>query len=218
MKLFLMLLFQFGWMTVALATDQEGYILNNSGDTVKGIVDVETKRVSGNKTPDLDEMEQAINFREKEGKYKRIRAAEIKGYGFIFEDTWYHFVVVDWQKNSWKKAQVPFGRKVNHLSLFLHRAYDGAVPIYKDYYRAGGVGGLNTSRIGTTYVELYILSGDLGFVELAPTKPGDKKELKEFLMKYLSLEEEFLKRVDEKAKFSQAEEILKMYNDWKKNN
>ena len=44
------------------------------------------------------------------------------------------------------------------------------------------------------------------------------KKLKEFLMKYLVLEEDFLKTVSDKAKFSDAEEVLTTYNDWKKKN
>ena len=216
MKLFLLLLFQFAWTAAVLATDQEGYILNNNGDTVKGTIDVEFGRVGfGKKTLDLTQMEQVIDFKEPEGKYKKYKAGDISGYGFSFDDGWYHFVVLDWPKNPWKKSRGAFERRVDNLRLFIQRANDGAVTIYKDHYHAAG--GMSP-RSGPVVVDLYIRTNDLGFVEVAPANKGDKKELKEFLMKYLNLEEEFLKTVDERAKFSQAEEIIKMYNEWKKKN
>jgi hypothetical protein len=53
-------------------------------------------------------------------------------------------------------------------------------------------------------------------VEIASPTPGGNKKLKEFLKKYLELEDEFLNTVDDKAKFTEAEDVLIRYNDWKK--
>ena len=143
------------------------------------------------------------------------------GYGFKLEDdVWYHFVVLDWPKNTWKKDQGAFERKVKNLQLFMHRFQDGAVPLYKDYFNVtttmiGSAGAGKSERLVT---ELYILTADMGFVEVAPSNAGANKKLKEFLMKYLTMEEDFMKTVDDKAKFSDAEGILMAYNEWKKKN
>ncbi len=222
MKWFALLLFQLSWITHTLAADQEGYILKTTGDTVHGIVDVETKRIGGEKELSLGEMEYAIYFTETGGKTKRIKASDVAGYGFQYEGTWYHFIVLDMEKNPWKKNQGMGERKINHMSLFLHRAYDGPLTIYKDYFKYMQ-GMMAKPTVGPTRstpygMEVFIKNPDLGFIEVSPEKGNDSKKLKEFLLKYLSLEEGFLATVDEKAKFSDAETILVSYNEWKKKN
>ena len=222
MRLLALIIFYFGIIISATASDQEGYIINNTGDTLRGMIDVELKKVAGKKELDLGEMEHTIQFTEAGAKAKKMRAGDIAGYGFLYENTWYHFEVLDMPKNAWKKNQGMGERKINNLRLFIHRAYEGALLIYKDYfkYMAGMMAKptINLTRSTPYGVELFIKNPDLGFVEVSPEKPGDSKKLKDFLMKYLSLEEEFLKTVDDKTKFSEAEEILKAYNEWKKKN
>ncbi len=219
MKYFALLLLQLCW-TAAFASDQEGYIINTNGDTVKGKVDVELKKiVFGKKDLDLGEMEKVISFSENGGKFKKVYPADIAGYGFSFNDVWYHFVVLDWNKNTWKKNQSAFERKIKNLEVFIHRAMEGAVTVYKDYYKeVTTMIGMSNSKTEKLVTELYILTSDLGFVEVAPATFGGNKKLKEFLIKYLSLEDEFLKMVEDKAKFSDAEEVLRSYNDWKRTN
>ncbi len=218
MKIFILLLLHLGCTTAVLAIDQEGYILNNSGDTVKGFIDIEFGRVGfAKKELDLGKMEMVVDFKEAGGKYKRYKAGDISGYGFNYDDGWRHFVVLDWPKNSWKKSRGAFERRVDNLRLFIQRYMEGAVIVYKDYYHVGtNMMGQPTSS-GPMVTDLYIHTNDMGYVEIAPINKGDGKKLKEFLMKYLSMEEDFLKNVDDKAKFSEAEEILKRYNDWVKN-
>jgi len=220
MKYLVLMLVQFTWMAAVSASDQEGYFIKSAGDSVWGKVDVQMKKaVFGRKELDLADMEQVISFTEEGKKEQKIKAGDVLGYGFKYDDIWYHFVVLDWPNNTWKKSTGPFERKVNKLRLFIQRAYDGAIPIYKDYYKmAGNSMGMASSKTGNTVTELYILTADLGFVQVAPANFGANKKLKEFLMRYLTIEEDFLKTVDDKAKFSDAEEVLKTYNEWKKNN
>ncbi|MFZ1263702.1 MAG: hypothetical protein WAT34_09335 [Chitinophagaceae bacterium] len=222
MRFLTLIIFQLGILLTSAASDQVGYYLKENGDTVKGMVDVELKKVSGKKEVNFGEMEMVIAFTEPGAKTKRIRAEDVAGYGFIYEDTWYHFEVLDMKKNFWKKNQGMGERKINNLRLFIHRAYEGAVVLYKDYFKRGmskpGIGGVVIDRSDPYGVELFIKSAELGFVEVAPPTPGAYKKLKEFFMKYLSLDEEFLKTVDEKTKFTEAEEILIAYNLWKKKN
>lgn len=221
MRFLLLLVCQCGIQFSIAAADQDGYILKTTGDTVWGKVDVQMKKILfGKKEIDLADMEQKISFTENGGKSQWMKAGDIGGYGFKFDDMWYHFVVLDWPKNTWKKSQNAFERKVKDLRLFIHRFHDGAVPLYKDYFKVttttiGSAGSSKSERLTT---ELYILTADLGFVEVAPSGLGANKKLKEFLMKYLSLEEDFMKTVDDKAKFSDAEEVLIAYNDWKRRN
>ena len=44
MKYSALLLLQLCWMTSAFASDEEGYIIKNSGDTAWGKIDVQTKK------------------------------------------------------------------------------------------------------------------------------------------------------------------------------
>ena len=219
MRLLALIIFHFGITISVTASDQEGYIIKTAGDTVRGMVEVELKKVAGKRELDLGEMEFAILFTETGAKAKKMRAGDITGYGFLYENTWYHFEVLDMPKNAWKKNQGMGERKINNLRLFIHRAYEGAVLIYKDYFKyTMGMPRNNYNRYEPYGTELFIKNPELGFVEVAPATPGANKKLKEFLMKYLSMEEDFLKTVDDKTKFSEAEEILKAYNEWKKKN
>lgn len=211
----------FGMAFTASGAEQEGYIISNNGDTVKGKVDVAMRRISiGRKDLDLGAMEQEISFTENGGKFRKVSAAEVKGCGFFYDEFWYHFVVLDWEKNTWKRSQSILTRKVGKLKVFLHRAFDGAVPYYKNYYWVEGnrIGMSGTGKTETLVTEMYILSNDLGFVQVIPSGLGGNKKFREFLMTYLTLEEEFMKTIDEKAKFSDAEDIFKNYNEWKKRN
>ncbi len=219
MRLLALIIFHFGIIISVTASDQEGYIIKTAGDTVRGMVEVELKKVAGKRELDLGEMEFAILFTEAGAKAKKMRAGDITGYGFLYENTWYHFEVLDMPNNAWKKNQGMGERKINNLRLFIHRAYEGAVDIYKDYFKyIMGMPRNNYNRSEPYGTELFIKNPELGFVEVAPATPGANKKLKEFLMKYLSMEEGFLKTVDDKTKFSEAEEILKAYNEWKKKN
>lgn len=223
MKLTALLLFLLGQIFLVRAGEQEGYILGNNGDTVKGKVDVEIKKqLFGKASLSLGEMEQYISFKEGEGKFKRYKAGEISGYGFSYGDVWYHFILLDMTGNTWKRAEGNDMHKINNQKIFLHRVMDGALPLYRDYYRIEmktlSLNSGSTSKTVEEKTDLYIKSADMGFVEVAPARMGDNKRLKEFLMKYLNLEEEFLKTVDEKAKFSEAEEVIGAYNEWKKRN
>ena len=206
---------------MSTAAEQEGYIIQQNGDTIRGKVNVEMRRVTiGRKELDLWAMEQEVLFAAEGGKYRKVKAEEVKGCGFLFDEIWYHFVVLDWEKNTWKKSQGIMDRKTAKLKLFLHRAFDGALPFYHDYYTTETtmIGGSGTGK-GTNYVtDMYILSNDLGYVQVISPGLSSNKKFKEFLMKYLTLEEEFLKTVDEKAKFSDAGEIIKSYHEWKKRN
>ncbi|MFZ9388438.1 MAG: hypothetical protein ACO25B_11210 [Chitinophagaceae bacterium] len=208
----------------ASATEVDGYILNPSGDTVRGKVDVATFRVGfGKKQLDLWDMEEAISFIPEGGRSRKVSAGEVSGYGFLYEEFWYHFVVLDWGSNPWKKSQGMFGRKVGKMKAFIHRVIDDPLPLYKDYYKTqeksimiGGSGGSKTTTKNET--DMYILSNDLGYVEVAPANTRDNKRFKDFLMKYLTLEEGFLATVAEDARFSNAEDIVRSYAEWKKRN
>lgn len=205
----------------ASASEMEGYIIRQNSDTVRGKVDVVMRRVSiGRKELDLWAMEQEIRFAENGNNYRDISAGDISGYGFNDGDIWYHFVVLDWERNTWKKAQGVFGRKTAKLKVFLHRAFDGALPYYRDYYKmeSNMMGSAGTRQELRNVTDLYIMSNDLGYVQVVAPGLGATKRLKEFFMKYLTLEEAFLDTVDEKAKFSDAEEIIKSYHEWKKRN
>lgn len=222
MKYFTLLLLQLCFVYSASALDLEGYIIKNTGDTVWGKLDVPEIRKGGafsKKEIDLGAMDQVIWFMENGGKSQKIIAGDVQGFGFN-NGVWNHFVVLDFSKNTWKKSIPGFSKKVREGRIFIHRFLDGAVPLYKHYEKVVSttISGSGSTRTESTTTELYIMSNDLGYVEVAPPNFNSGKKLKEFLMKYLTMEEDFLKTVDDKAKFSDAEEVIRTYNDWKTRN
>ena len=219
MKSSILFIFFFGVIAIANATEYEGYIINNTGDTVKGQVDVVFKKaLIGKKEIDFGEMEMAIKFSEKGAKSKKMKAGDIAGYGFNYEGTWYHLEVLDMQKNSGQKGSKILGKMFNNFTFFIHRLYDGSLPVYKDYIKYGSDNPNSQPGVTTSGYDLYVKNNDGIFVEIASPTPGGNKKFKEFLKKYLKLEDAFLNTVDDKAKFSDAEEILVQYNEWKKKN
>lgn len=224
MKSILLFICLVGAITISNATDCEGYIITSTGDTVRGTVDVSIKKaLIGKKEIDFGDMEMKISFTEKGEKKKKFKAGEIAGYGFYYEGEWYHFEVLDIQKNFGQKAPKLLGKVFNDFRFFVYRVYDGQLPIYKNYWNSENQskdpasGEIRATGTSQNY-DLYVKNKEYGFVEIAPTTLGGNKKLKEFLKKYLKLEDDFLKTVDDKAKFSDAEDILKRYNDWKKAN
>lgn len=83
------LIFFTGILTKAKAS--EGYIITATGDTTWGAINVRTK-ISRTGKPEIDfkAMETEIIF-VTAGKPQRYKPGDIKGYGFNYEGTWYHF-------------------------------------------------------------------------------------------------------------------------------
>jgi hypothetical protein len=205
----------------AKAIDCEGYILNKKGDTVKGTIDApKAKALLDKKGIDFGAMWDEVKFAEPGGKSKKMKAGDITGFGFSYESQWHHFELLDMQKNTGQKVPKIFGKMVNDFVFFVERIDDGPLPIYKQHWNSENSrrDPSGTERV-TGYsanADLYVKNAEYGFVEVAPTTLGGNKKLKDFLKKYLKLEEEFLNTVEDKAKFTDAEEILKRYNTWKK--
>lgn len=222
MKPILLFVLAFFITSLAKALDCEGYIIKTSGDTVKGKVDVPmAKALLDKKGVDFGAMWDEVKFAEGTDKSKKMKAGNIIGFGFMYENQWHHFEVLDMQKNSGKKAPKIMGKMFNDFVFFVERIYDGALPVYKQHWNAektkkdAGFGGERVTGYEAN-ADLYVKNAEYGFVEIAPTTIGGNKKLKDFLKKYLKLEDEFLATVNDKAKFTDAEDILKRYNDWKK--
>jgi hypothetical protein len=218
----LFFVFSYVFFVAANATECEGYIIKSTGDTIKGTVDVPmAKALLNKKGVDYGAMWDEVKFGEGTAKPRKMKAGDIAGFGFTFEGQWHHFEVLDMQKNTGQKAPKLLAKALNDFRFFVERIYDGALPIYKQHWNSEktekrpNFGGDQVTGYEANY-DLYVKNTEYGFVEIAPTTLGGNKKLKEFLKKYLKLEDGFLTTVDEKAKFTDAEEILKRYNDWKK--
>jgi hypothetical protein len=214
--------FVFAFTHRAQATDCEGYIVKSNGDSVKGVVDVIYKKaLIGKKEIDFGEMEAGIKFTEKDGRSQKIKAGGVNGYGFNSEGSWHHFEILDMQKNSGKKAPKFLRKAFNNFTFFVERVCDGILPVYKDHMKYGSDADSGPNGLGFKEVagyDLYVKNSDGVFVEITSPMPGSNKKFKDFLEQYLKLEAAFLSTVDDKAKFSDAEEILRSYNYWKKKN
>ncbi len=204
------------------AGDEEGYIIRAAGDTVRGRVDVPFfKEGLKKKQMDLAEFERSVRFSTDGKDFSAYRAGEIKGFGFNYEGGWFHFVVLDFRVNTWKKDRDESGRKYKDAVLFIHRFAEGAVPVYKHYFKyessttSIGGGGMNTTRETKRVEDVFVRSGDLGFVEVAPPNGGGYRKLKEFLVKYLTMEDAYLQMVSDKANYGNAVEVITAYNTWK---
>jgi hypothetical protein len=227
MKHLFLLISLFTVSSLVRAEDCQGYIIKSKGDTVRGTVDVTIVKLAINKKKEINfgDMWQMIKFKEGTAKEKKLKAGDIIGYGFDYDGQSYHFEVLDVQANSGQKAPKLLSRMLNDFRFFVLRAKEGPLPIYKEYWNSEqdrtreDLTGRTTRTITTTInnMELYVKNTDGVFVDIAPTTLGGNKKLKDFLEKYLKLEDEFLKTVDDKARFDDAEDILKKYNDWKKN-
>ena len=206
-------------ITSVFAKDAEGYIIKNSKDTVKGTVDVlhKTMRINGENQFVFGEMWTEIKFKENNNKNK-YKAGEISGYGFKLDGKWYHFEVLDYEKNFEVKIPGMIKAGFNDMRFFLHRVYDGPMTIYREYWNwekvtETDIRGVEFKHKFTEW-ELWARTPSGQLHEIAPST-GKAKKLKGFLT-VLKLEHEFLSTIDEKLGFEDAEVTLKRYNEWKK--
>lgn len=206
-------------LSTVLAKDHEGYIIKNSRDTVKGLVDVlhKTMRINGEDQFVFGEMWMDIKFTDN-GNKKKFYAGEISGYGFKLDGKWYHFEVLDYEKNFGVKIPGMIKSRTNDMRFFLHRVNDGAMPVYREYWIWEQVTKTEVRYVDfnrrITEWELWARSPSGQLHEIAPST-GKAKKLKGFLEK-LKLEPEFLATLDDKISFDDAEATLRKYNEWKK--
>jgi hypothetical protein len=208
------------------AKDYEGYIIKNARDTIEGSVDVNYKniKINGEQQPAFPEMWTDISFTEKGGKNAKLKAGDISGYGFKMDGKWYHFEVLDYEKNYNVKIPKMLKSRLNDMRFFLHRVHDGAMPVYREYWDWPLVS-QNDARnsalvfeweIGRQIIECELWTKDQSgqLHELIPST-GKAKKLKGFL-EVLKLESEFLKSLTDKDSFNNAEQVLVRYNEWRK--
>lgn len=214
-----------GLSVSAQAEDCNGYIIKNGSDTIKGVLDIPVSKqaINGKKEIMFADMWQSVKFAEGTGKPKKMNAGDISGFGFEYAGEWYHYEVLDLQKNYGQKAPKLLAKMVNDFRFFVLRIDNDPLPVYREYWNSetrreseNPVSGRTVTIVGKEVnIEIWV-KREGTFIEMAPTTLGGNKKLKDFLKKYLKLEEEFLNTVEDKAKFTDAEEILKRYNAWKK--
>lgn len=205
-------------LSTAFAKDYEGYIIKNSKDTIKGVVDVvyKSKRINGEDQFIFGDMWTEIKFAEN-GSKKKYKAGDISGYGFKLDGKWYHFEVLDYEQNFGVKIPGMIKSQTNDMRFFLHRIYDGPMPIYHEYWnweivRETGVRGVEFKQKFTDW-ELWARTSSGQLMEIAPST-GKAKKLKGFL-EMLKLEPEFISSLDDKLSFDDAEVTLRKYNEWR---
>ena len=80
MRFLLLLVCLCGIFFPVAAADQEGYVINATGDSVWGKVDVQMKKILfGKKELDLADMEQGISFTENGGKRQSAETSGCAG-------------------------------------------------------------------------------------------------------------------------------------------
>jgi hypothetical protein len=227
MRSILLSLLFFSFCITVMAEDCTGYIIKNGTDTVKGVLDIPIYKGAVNTKREImfADMWQTVKFAEGTAKKKKMDAGEVSGFGFEYFGEWYHYEVLDLQKNYGQKAPKLLAKMLNDLRFFILRVDNGFLPIYREYWNSeterkseNPVSGRTTTIIGKQVnIEIWVKSKDGTFIEMAPTTLGGQKKLKNFLREYLKLEDEFLQTVEDKAKFEDAEDVLVRYNAWKKN-
>ncbi len=227
MKFLLLTLSIVAYCSAIKAEDCKGYIINSKGDSVSGIVDVAVYKRALNTKKEImfADAWDMIKFGEGTNKPKKMKVGEILGYGFEYLGQWYHFEVLDLQKNSGRKAPKLLAKMINDFKFFILRSEDGPLPVYKEYWKTENTLKENNP---TSFVKqekitgydinltLYVKNPENIYIEIGPTTLGGQKKLKNFLRDYLKLENDFLNTIDDKTSFSDAEEILTKYNQWKK--
>ena len=207
------------FLSTAFAKDQEGYIIKSTKDTVRGLVDVihKTMRINGEDQHVFGEMWTEFKFTEN-GSKKKYKAGDILGYGFKLDGKWFHFEVLDYEKNFNVKIPGMIKARTNDMRFFLHRIHDGAMPVYREYWVWEQVTQTEVRFVDfkrkITEWELWARTPSGQLQEIAPST-GKAKKLKGFLEK-LQLEPEFISTLDDKLGFDDAEATLIKYNEWKK--
>ncbi len=206
MKRFLPLIIFLAFRTTMInALDLPGYIVNNSGDTVRGqIVYTPPKARGRNGTYETDSsMTWKIRFTAQAGQKENYKPKEIRGFGFQLHEIWIHYETITPQKGMAGLGKYEFfGRLI----------IDGPV---KGYVGMEGLGYFNLDEEKTHDWWFKTKGAGLnGFIyDLFSTK---KKKLAQELKYFFQMEDAFLDSLPEKVEKERVYKIIRSYNDWKK--
>lgn len=212
------LLFFLSFFQQSRALDAPGYIIQLSGDTVKGFVDISTvhEQMFGKLVIDYPTLETQIKFSEGGGKKKKLDEKAILGFGFIYGGEEHHFVFLDLKKDKVKQG-TKLGRDRSYFDrFFVRRTGDGYLTVFKHYFAYERTSNQSFMKENYWWVgQVYVKHPELGYIDIAPVDMS-KWDFKKFLVEQLKLEEEFVSTIPKKKDWDQAEEVLKSYNTWKK--
>lgn len=207
----------------AKAIDCPAYIINLSGDTVKGIIEIKTlyeKPFKKKEVVHFPRLETQIKFAEGDGKKKKLDEEDMKGFGFMYENEWYHFIFLDLKRDKVKNGVGGFIRDVSLFTkFFVRRTDEGYLTVYKHYFQPDPSSNRSFMKeyIGSDWIgQVYVKHPDLGYIDIAPMEMS-KRDFKKFLMQELKMEDEYVNTIPAKKNWDEAEEVLKSYNVWKKN-
>lgn len=225
MKLHLAIIFILAFSLNLRAEDCKGYIISLKGDTLQGTLDIPIYKRALNTPREVQfaDLWGGVKFKEVSAKEKKYKPADISGFGFDYNGQSFDFEIYDMQANSGKKAPKWMGKFVNNFTVFVLRINNGALPLYKEFWRSKEERSYeDTYKRKITNIkegintELYAKKEGT-FIEIAPYATKAGRNLKSFMKEYLNIEEAYLKTIDDKTSFDDAEKILVKYNEWKKN-
>ena len=220
---------------LVVAQETEGYYLNNTGDTIRGKVQVPLKpklKIGASSQSDPDPLREDVpneskeidyskltfdfKFSEDGTKFKKIDRLKVKGFGFVYNDHHYDFVTWDVAANKQLYLVPATGDVVPDGVYFILRSVEGALPIYS-LFQEIEMSKRNSGRKeydgNATKRDIIFKHPTRGFLYISNQYPLMMK-LPDALQ-YLELEEAFIKTLNKKDNLF---DIVKKYNAWKLKN
>ena len=228
----------------------DGYYINKSGDTIRGKIDIPTKKqveivgssrystpkfiiepdplkpdsLAESKKINYSKLTFDIKFSEDGSKYKKIDRLKVRGFGFIYEKHLYDFITWDVTANKQLYLIPATGDVVPDGVYFILRSIDGHFPVYslfqdvevlqetitRENSRPGLPKNVTELYRNATKRDIIFKHPTKGFIYISDQYPLMMKFPE--ALKYLELEEEFIKTVGKKDNLF---DVVRKYNNWK---
>lgn len=242
MKKIILICLSLVYVQLVFGQQANGYYISKTGDTIRGKVDIPFKPklklgassqtvrdpLEGDvpwESKDIDYSKLTFDFRfsENEGKPKKIDRLKVKGFGFEYNGSQYHFITWDVTANKQIYLIPATGDVVPDGVYFILHSVDGAFPVYSLFQEVemtkrnltgppASAGDRYDKKWDGNAVkrDLVFRHPSKGFIYISDQYPLKMKFAD--ALAYLGLENDFVKTLSADKNLL---EVIKKYNQWK---
>jgi hypothetical protein len=183
-----------------------GYIITKDADTLRGEVRVRNCNIYlGGFIFDMELFSTMVDFKASTEKhFHNYTPNDISGFGFYYDADEYIFKQFIIEYTSLVKSERSRNR-------FLNLVYKGELTLYRDVERITGMRFSSNIRADLLTFNYFLYNQSNGVKRVEPS--DSIKTVKELLAEY-NVDPEFLNQLNDRLRFKDIVEIVKLYDHW----